>query len=128
MPVFLGDDSLSVQSFENSYVVIDFWATWTATFSEKAHEQLAKLKNKYPQRVEILAAVVQDKPEKVKGYIRSHNYPFHYTKGTKTFEKFGLPGVPTQLVYSPEGELISVFTGRADAARFDSLQAILRNE
>ncbi len=127
MPVLAGDDSLGVQSFKNSYVVLDFWATWTASFSEKAHEQLAKLKNKYSQRLEILAAVVQDKPKKVKAYIERFDYPFHYVRGTKVFEKFALPGVPTQLVYSPQGELISIFTGRADAARLDSLNKILRN-
>ncbi len=125
MPVLLEDDSLGVQSFKNSYVIIDFWATWTATFSEKAHQQLAGLKKKYPHRLEVIAAVVQDKPEKVRSYISRTGYPFHYVWGTKVFEKFNLPGVPTQLVYSPEGELVSIFTGRADPARLDSLNKIL---
>lgn len=125
MPVITGSDSLAVVSFDDSYVVLDFWATWTASFSEKAHEQLAKLKRKYPRRLEILAAVVQDKRQKVKSYISRYDYPFHYVNGTKAFEKFGLPGVPIQLVFSPEGEVISVFAGRADAARLDSLNEIL---
>lgn len=127
MPVLGNGDSVSVQSINDSYVVLDFWATWTASFSEKAHKQLAGLIEKYPQKLEVIAAVVKDKPEKVKNYIQRFNYPFHYVKGTAVFEKYGLPGVPTQLVYSPDGQLISIFTGRADAARLDSLTHILRD-
>lgn len=128
MPVLDGGDSLSVQSFKGRYVVLDFWATWTAAFSKKAHKQLAGLMAKFPQKLEVIAAVVQDKPRKVKNYINQFDYPFHYVKGTAVFEKFDLPGVPTQLVYSPDGQLISIFTGRSDAARLDSLNKILSNE
>lgn len=125
MPVIASRDSVGVHSFQNKVVVLDFWATWTATFSEKAHEQLAGLIEKYPHKLVVIAAVVQDKPEKVKKYISQFNYPFRYVNGTAVFEKFDLPGVPTQLVYSAGGGLISIFTGRADAARLDSLNKIL---
>ncbi|HLR77220.1 MAG TPA: TlpA disulfide reductase family protein [Balneolaceae bacterium] len=127
MPVFGDADSLSVQSFKKKYVVVDFWATWTASFSEKAHKQLAGLRTKYPQKLEVIAAIVKDKPEKVQDYIDRYNYPFHYVEGTAVFENFDLPGIPTQLVYSPKGQLLSIFTGRADAARLDSLNNILKN-
>lgn len=125
MPAYIKGDSLSVQSFNDKYVMLDFWATWTAAFSKKSHEQLGRLVEKYPNKLEVIVAVVQDKPKKVKDYIQQHRYAFHYVRGTKVFEKFGLPGVPTLLFYSPEGELLSIFTGRADAARLDSLKTML---
>lgn len=125
MPIYFGSDSLSVQSFEDSFVVLDFWATWTAVFSKTAQKQLAKLKRMYPQKLEVIVAVVQDKPKKVRSFLKRHNYPFHYVKGTKVFEEYSLPGVPIQLVYSPEGELVSIFTGRAEPARLDSLKEII---
>lgn len=121
-------DSVSVASFTDTYVIIDFWATWTASFSEDAHEQLARLKEQYPGRVEILAAVVEDKAENVRKYRQRHDYPFRYVDGTGPFNKYGLPGVPTQLVYAPGGQLHSIFSGYADSLRMDSLQTIIGHE
>lgn len=128
MPTIEGADSLGVQSFPDSYIIIDFWATWTSSFSERAHRQLSELHETYPERVEIIAAVVEDKKENVKEYVVRYNYPFHYVNGTKTFNKFQLPGVPTQLVYAPSGTLQSIFTGYADSARYDSLRSMISNE
>lgn len=128
MPLLKGTDSLGVHSFPDKLVVVDFWATWTASFSRKAHQQLSDLKGKYPNRLEILAAVVEDKPENVEEYINRYALPFHFVDGTKVFNSFKVPGVPTQLVYSPEGTLSSIFTGYADSTRMDSLQKMLRDE
>ncbi len=128
MPVISGDGSLGVSSFPNSYVVVDFWATWTSSFSEQAHKQLADLRKMYPDNLEVIAAVVEDKDNNVKEYISRFNYPFHFVDGTKPFNKFDVPGVPTQLVYAPGGELQSIFTGYADSVRYDSLRTIISNE
>jgi len=124
-PVFQSNDSLSIQSFEDKYVVVDFWATWTESFSEAAHQQLAALLHKYPDRLEVLAAVVEDKTKRVERYIKEHEYPFSYVNGTQVFNTFNVPGVPTQLVYAPGGELVAIFTGSAEQSRLDSLQTII---
>lgn len=127
-PVIGSQDSLGVHSYPNSYVVIDFWATWTSSFSEGAHRQLARLKKQHPERLEVIAAVVEDKRQRVQQYIDRYRYPFHYVNGTRVFNHFGVPGVPTQLVYRPGGTLHSIFSGYADSTRLDSLQTILSNE
>jgi thiol-disulfide isomerase/thioredoxin len=128
MPLISGNDSLSVSSFPDKFVVLDFWATWTASFSRKAHSQLTDLKKQYPGSFEIIAAVVQDKAGDVDEYISRHEFPFHYVEGTQVFNSYRLPGVPTQLVYIPGGTLHSIFTGSADSTRMDSLQKIIRYE
>jgi thiol:disulfide interchange protein len=128
MPTLNGADSLGISSFPNHYVVLDFWATWTASFSRQAHLQLLELKEQNPERLQVLAAVVQDKPENVKEYINRYDYPFHYVDGTEVFNRFKVPGVPTQLVYTPAGKLHSIFTGRADSTRMDSLKKIISDE
>lgn len=128
MPLVEDSDSLSVQSFPDSYVIVDFWATWTSTFSEQAHKQLSALHETYPGKVEIIAAVVEDKKENVHDYIARYNYPFHFVDGTGTFNEYQLPGVPTQLVYAPGGRLQSIFTGYADSVRYDSLRSMISNE
>lgn len=128
MPVVKSSDSLRVALYPDKFVVLDFWATWTASFSRGAHQQLAELKDLYPDNLEVLAAVVQDKPEKVEEYINRHKFPFHYVNGTKVFHRFNVGGVPTQLIYQPGGQLHSIFTGYADSTRMDSLKKIISNE
>lgn len=125
MPVFDAADSLSVSSFSNQFVILDFWASWTESFSREAHRQLAQLKKQYPDRVEIIAAVVEDTPKNTREFIDRHDYPFNYVNGTAVFNRFHVPGVPTQLVYKPGAELSSIFTGYADSTRMDSLQTLL---
>jgi hypothetical protein len=128
MPLIAGHDSLSVSSFPDKFVVLDFWATWTASFSRRAHSQLTDLKMQYPGSLEIMAAVVQDKAGDIDEYMSRHEFPFHYVEGTQVFNSYRVPGVPTQLVYKPGGRLHSIFTGSADSTRMDSLQKIIRNE
>ena len=128
MPIINSQDSLGVTSFPDQYVVVDFWATWTESFSLGAHEQLKELKQNFPDNVEVLAAVVEDKSSNIEEYINRYEFPFRYVDGTHVFNKFGVPGVPTQLVYRPGGKLQAVFTGYADSTRKDSLQAIFENE
>jgi thiol-disulfide isomerase/thioredoxin len=128
MPALSGNDSLRVQSFPNSFVIVDFWATWTSSFSRQAHLQLSRLKQQYPGRLEVIAAVVEDKDENVNDYINRFEYSFDYVNGTRLFNRFGVPGVPTQLVYAPGGRLHSIFTGSSDSTRMDSLQRIIGND
>lgn len=128
MPVLNSTDSLSISSFSDQFVILDFWASWTESFSRQSHRQLANLKEQYPGKVEVIAAVVRDKPEKAREYINRYDYPFHFVEGTAVFNGFNVPGVPTQLVYRPDGTLSSIFTGYADSTRMDSLQTLIRNE
>lgn len=128
MAILGSADSVSITSFPNRFVVLDFWASWTESFSRQAHKQLAQLKQQYPDKVEIIAAVVQDTPENTLEFIERYNYPFHYVEGTSVFTGFNVPGVPTQLVYKPGGRLVSIFTGYADSTRMDSLQTLISDE
>lgn len=127
MQLLAGTDSVSVRSLSGKYVVLDFWATWS-NFSEDAHRQLDRLSDNNPEQIEIIAAVVQDRPEKVKEYLQRHNYPFRFVEGTEVFNKYGVPGMPTDIVFDPEGKIIDVFFGFSDSTHFDRLQRILEDD
>lgn len=127
MPVWEGEDSLGVESYQNRYVILDFWATWS-NFSEEIHTELQKLVREYPDQVVVLAAVVKDRPDKVNAYIQRHDFPFEYVHGTLVFNRFRLPGLPTRFVFSPSGELLNVHFGASEAAQYDSLRILLSNE
>lgn len=124
MPLLDSSDSLSVSDFEGKFVILDFWATWS-NFSEDVHEQLFTLKQQHKDTLEVIAAVVEDRPEKTEAYISRHQFPFHYVEGTLVFNKFGIPGMPTEVIYNPEGRIIEVLFGSTDAARFDSLSTLM---
>lgn len=120
-------DSLSVASFSGKYVVLDFWATWS-NFSEDVHGELNNLAANNPQQIEIIAAVVQDQPDKVSAYIQRHDFPFHFVEGTEVFNKYSVPGMPTDIVFNPEGQIIDVFFGYPDSTHFARLQSLITDE
>lgn len=127
MPVWEGEDSLGVESFPNRYVILDFWATWS-NFSEEIHSELQALADEYPNRVVIVAAVVKDRPADVNDYINRHDYPFRFVNGTLVFNRFRIPGLPTQFVFNPSGKLLNVHFGMPEENRYDSLRTLLSDE
>jgi len=122
-----GRDSLRIQSFQDQYVILDFWATWS-NFSEDAHKELAELVRDYPGRVQVIAAVVQDKKEKVSSYIEQHSFPFLFVEGTDIFNRYHIPGLPTQLVYDLSGEIMDIHFGYIDSTEYDRLRTRLNDE
>ena len=126
MPILGSDDSLAVTSFRNKFVVLDFWATWS-NFSEDAHYQLSDLVRKYPNTLTVIAAVVKDQQKKIDDYIERHVFPFHYANGTVVFNKYDIPGMPTEIIYNPEGKIIDVLFGYSDSTQYDRLRTLLKN-
>lgn len=119
-------DSLSVSSISDKYVVLDFWATWS-NFSLEIHRELAQLVQDYPGKIEIIAAVVQDQPDKITSYMERHNFPFHFVNGTAIFNKYQVPGMPTEIIYNPEGVIQDVYFGYSDTTQFNRLRTLLEN-
>lgn len=126
MPVLSSTDSLSVRSFSGKYVILDFWATWS-NFSEDIHLQLAGLARQYPDSLEVIAALVQDKQEEADRYIKRHNFPFHFVDGTTVFNKYNVPGMPTELLYDRRGTLVEVFFGHTNFTKFDRLRTLMNH-
>jgi thiol-disulfide isomerase/thioredoxin len=98
------------------YLVVNFWATW-CTPCLKEIPALVKFYNENSGHVEILGLdfepvdlpVIDDFTERF-----SINYPLVlFNKNNETeFTNFGeIVGMPTTLIYSPEGELLQIFMG-----------------
>src|SRR6056297_608303 len=126
MPVLYENDSLSVSDLKGKFVILDFWATWS-NFSEDAHFQIAKLVEQYPDTLEVIAGVVKDQQEKIDSYIERHDFPFHFVEGTAVFNKYDIPGMPTEIIYDPEGNIMDVYFGYSDSSQYDSLRTLLNN-
>lgn len=126
MPLLNEEDSLSVSDFKGKFVILDFWATWS-NFSEDVHFQISELARQHADTLQVIAGVVEDRQEKIDAYIERHDYPFLFVEGTTVFNKYDIPGMPTEIVYNPEGEIIDVFFGYPDSTQFDSLRILLSN-
>lgn len=127
LPEWEGSDSLSVKNFPDQYVVIDFWATWSQ-YSGEVHDELKVMLEDHPNKLTVISAVVKDRPQEVNEYINRRDDPFQYVDGTEVFNRYGLPGLPVQIAYKPDGELMDVFYGMSDSAKFDSLNTLLDEE
>lgn len=126
MPVLYEQDSISVADLKGKFVILDFWATWS-NFSEDIHYQISELSEQHSDTLEVIAGVVEDRQEKIDAYIQRHNFPFYFVDGTAVFNKYDIPGMPTEIIFNPEGEIIDVFFGYSDSTQFDSLRTLLTN-
>lgn len=118
------DDSLRISDFKGKFVVVDFWGNWSEA-SLKSHRQLAKVKQQYSDSISVIAAAVGLQKNEAINYIQEHQFPFYFVAGSKQFSDFQIPGLPAQLVYSPKGQLKSIFLGYSDKSQYDSLQTII---
>jgi len=106
------------------YLVVNFWATW-CTPCLKEIPAFVEFYNQNSNHVEILGLdyepvnlpVINDFVERF-----SINYPIILYTDTNDSEysKFGeIVGIPTTLIYSPDGELIRTFMGEVTIEDLD---------
>lgn len=118
------DDSLRVLDFEGQFVVLDFWSDWSDV-SKQSHRQLARIKDRYPDRLQVIAASVNVLHPDVRSYIQEHQFPFQFVEGSQHFSDFNIPGLPAQMMYNRDGELEHVFLGYPDDSQYDSLKVLI---
>lgn len=121
------DDSLRISDLKGQFVVLDFWANWSDA-SINSHNQLARIKSQYPDTLQVIAASVSLQKEKVNSYIEKHNFPFQFVAGSQHFSEFDVPGLPAQMMYTPNGVLRHIFLGYSGSSQYDSLRALINNE
>ncbi|MDX1671446.1 MAG: hypothetical protein R3211_03835 [Balneolaceae bacterium] len=127
LPLVLENDTIAIADFRDRFVILDFWSV-RIDFSTVSHPVLARMKNQFEDTLRVLSAVVKDRREEIQQYQRKHRYPFTYVDGTALFNKLKMPGLPTQILFSPEGDIVDIFTGYTDSTQYDSLRSLMRHE
>lgn len=126
-PRFEAGDSLQLNQFTGQYLLLDFWADWSEP-SLTSHRALQNMPESVLNRLSVVAASVRTGSADVAAYRQQNKYAFEYVDGTDFFQKMNLPGVPSQVLFNPKGEVIATFVGYTDSTRYDSLQTLIRHE
>jgi thiol-disulfide isomerase/thioredoxin len=101
---------------KGKYLVINFWATW-CTPCLKEIPAFVKFYNDHSDKVEILGLNYEGMNVEAVNDFKDRfdvNYPIILYAGSNEAEyvKFGdLVGMPTTLIYDPDGELLHTFIG-----------------
>ena len=119
-------DSIQIQQFDDRWVVLDFWSTW-APQSKQSHKVLDRFKKRYEDELVVISAASQDPINKINEYRNKHKYPFYFVEGRVLYKDLHPPGVPTQIVFGPEGKVQDILLGYRDSTQYDRLIEGLKN-
>jgi len=116
-------DSLSPGQFRGSPAIIHFWATWSdmsMTINEELHERQQESAD-----LVIIAAAARDGEVQVMDYINSVPYDFIFVNGTALYQGLMVPGLPSQLFVSREGEIVDHLVGNDPEKRGRKIQSLM---
>ena len=109
-------DVFTEKNTRGKYLVVNFWATWCAPCLKEI-PAFVKFYNKNSDHVEILGLDYEPVNLAVINEFIGRfniNYPLvlYNNNNDSEYSKFGeIFGMPTTLIYSPEGELLQTFMG-----------------
>lgn len=99
----LNGQPVDLQSYQGQPYLLHFWATWcrVCKLEESSIDAISK---DYPV---ITIAMNSGSKEKIKEYLQQNNLSFSVINDDsgEIAQRFGVSGVPTSFVISPEGEI-----------------------
>ncbi len=104
----INNETINLNSFENSLIIINFWATWCAPCIEEM-PSLNRLKmNPVFNNLNIIPINVgRDSVEKSKNFykkLKINNLEIYFDKDVELAKKFLLRGLPTTVFINKQGE------------------------
>jgi hypothetical protein len=124
LPNLNASDSIRAAQFSDKYVIIHFWSTWSSQ-STNEHETLWEAIEPHIDKVQVIAAGVKDNEALTRIYADSLGYNYLFVNGSDLFYELLAPGIPTQIVFAPGGELIEIKIGYRTDNSDDFIKRIL---
>ena len=114
----INNETINLNSFEKSLIIINFWATWCAPCIEEM-PSLNRLKtNPIFNNLEIIPINVgRDNIEKTKDFykkLKIKDLKIYFDKDVELAKKFLLRGLPTTVFVNKEGEEFARVIGFVD--------------
>ena len=102
------NENINLNKFENSLVIINFWATWCAPCIEEMPSLNRLKKNPIFNNLQIIPINVgRDNVEKSKNFykkLKIDNLEIYFDKDVELANKFLLRGLPTTVFINKKGE------------------------
>jgi len=104
----INNETIDLKKFENSLVIINFWATWCAPCIEEMPSLNRLQANKNFNNLEILPINIgRDNIEKSKNFykkLKIDNLKIYFDNNVELANKFLLRGLPTTVFINKKGE------------------------
>lgn len=120
---------LQLSSLRGRYVVLDFWGSW-CYWCMKGVPEMKAYYEKYKDKVEFLGIDCRDSDEKWRATVAENEMSWlHVQNGTpdNVPPLYDVPGFPTKVIISPEGEIIKTVVGESPEF-YEALDALFGGE
>jgi len=114
----INNETINLKSFENSLVIINFWATWCAPCVEEMPSLDRLQKNPAFNNLEVIPINIgRDSIEKSNNFykkLKIKNLKIYFDKDVELANKFLLRGLPTTIFINKKGEEFARVIGFVD--------------
>ena len=114
----INNEIINLKSFENSLVIINFWATWCAPCVEEMPSLDRLQKNPAFNNLEVIPINIgRDSIEKSNNFykkLKIKNLKIYFDKDVELANKFLLRGLPTTIFINKKGEEFARVIGFVD--------------
>ncbi len=101
-------ETLTNEDLQGKIVVMDFWATWCGPCMAAMPHMLEVQKEYSDKGVQVVGISLDKDAETLLGTIKEHglSWPNHYDEDRTITKQFGVKGIPTIYIMSPEGVVL----------------------
>jgi len=101
---WLNSQPLALAQLTKKIVVVEFWATWCPP-CRKSIPHLIELYEKYKDKGVVIMGLTDEPMSKVKGFATEMKMTYAVGTGSKTFQEYGVEGIPHAFVVAPGGKI-----------------------
>lgn len=123
------DKTVTLNSYKGKVLFLHFWATWCPPCKvelphmESLAKKLASQGDK--AKMEFLAVCISDSQKALTSFMQKNGYTFPSAldESGLVAMKYGIQGVPTSILISPEGKILKIQVGMMNQKQLENFVA-----
>lgn len=106
----LSGNSVSLSDFEGKPVILFFWTTWCPHCRRELADFAREYENLKSMGIELLTIDIGESKARIESFIKSYSaeFPILIDKDANVANKYGVVGVPTIILISKQGDIVSL--------------------